>query len=87
MEGLIRTQKQSERMRGTHFLESTDGGASQDTETIQASDGVHTIWRAQTEGLVRTLNESERPRGTHRLESADGGTRQDTERILASEGH
>jgi hypothetical protein len=33
-EGLVRTQKQSERVRGTHLLESADGGTRQDTETI-----------------------------------------------------
>jgi len=31
-EGLIRAQKQSELMRGTHILERTEGGSFQDTE-------------------------------------------------------
>jgi hypothetical protein len=38
-EGQVRTRKASERVRGTHFLESTSGGISQDTERIQASKG------------------------------------------------
>src|SRR6266850_408285 len=39
MDGQVRTRKESERVRGTHFLESTDGWASQDTEGIRASEG------------------------------------------------
>src|SRR6267142_2058357 len=35
----VRTQKQSNRARGTHFLESADGRTSQDTETIRPSEG------------------------------------------------
>src|SRR6267142_825991 len=38
-DGQVRTRKQSDRARGTHFLESTDGRTSQDTETIQPSEG------------------------------------------------
>jgi hypothetical protein len=33
------TEKQSERARGTHFLEIASGGTSQITETIRASEG------------------------------------------------
>jgi len=38
-DGQVRTQKESEQVRGTHFLESTDGRTSQDTEGIQVSEG------------------------------------------------
>src|SRR6267142_118500 len=39
MDGQVRTWKESERARGTHFLESTDRQTSQDTEGIRASEG------------------------------------------------
>jgi len=32
---------ESKQMRGTHFLESTDGQTSQDMERIQLSKGTH----------------------------------------------
>src|SRR6266850_1989660 len=38
-DGQVRTRKQSNRARGTHFLESADGRTSQDTETIRPSEG------------------------------------------------
>ena len=31
-EGQVRTQRETDRARGTHFLETTSGGTSQDTE-------------------------------------------------------
>jgi len=39
MEGQVRTQKESNQVRGTHFLETTEGGKSQDTERKQPSEG------------------------------------------------
>ena len=38
-EGQVRTQKESEQWRGTHFLESTKGGSSEDTERKSAREG------------------------------------------------
>ena len=38
-EGQVRIQKESDRARGTHILESESGGTSQDTESIQLSMG------------------------------------------------
>ena len=38
-EGQVRTQKESYRARGTHQLETTSGGISQDTERIRPSKG------------------------------------------------
>ena len=38
-EGQVRTQKDSHRATGTHFLETASGGTSQDTETIPPSEG------------------------------------------------
>ena len=39
MERQVRTQKEFEPARGTHFLESPDGETSQDTERMQARKG------------------------------------------------
>jgi hypothetical protein len=38
-EGQVRTRKESKPARGTHVLDSPDGGTSQDKETIRASEG------------------------------------------------
>jgi hypothetical protein len=38
-ENHVRIQKQTERLRDTHMLVSTVGGASQDAETNRASEG------------------------------------------------
>jgi len=69
MDGQVRTRKQSDQARGTDQLESADRRTSQDTETIQLSDG-HSLpgerrWTSQD---METIQPSE---GTHRLESAD----------------
>jgi hypothetical protein len=37
-EGLVRTRKETDRARGTHFLETTEGGTCQDTERNRQSD-------------------------------------------------
>src|SRR6267142_740092 len=39
MNGQVRTWKESEQVRGTHFLESTDGQTSQNMKRIQPSEG------------------------------------------------
>ena len=38
-EGQVRTWKESDRARGTHFLDTASGGTSQDTERIRQSEG------------------------------------------------
>ena len=38
-EGQVRTQKESDQTRGTHSLETTEGGTSQDMEREQPSKG------------------------------------------------
>ena len=38
-EGQVRTQKESDQARGTHILETTEGGTSQDMERKQLSKG------------------------------------------------
>jgi len=35
----VRTQKESDQARGTHFLGSADGQTSQDTERVQPTEG------------------------------------------------
>ena len=42
-EGLVRTQKESNQARGTHFLESTEGGTYQDIGRKQSSNGTHQL--------------------------------------------
>jgi hypothetical protein len=39
VEEQMRTQKESEQARGTHGLESTEGGTNEDTERKRASEG------------------------------------------------
>jgi hypothetical protein len=38
-EGLVRTRKEIDRARGTHFLETAEGGTCQDTERNRSSEG------------------------------------------------
>ena len=78
-EGQVRTQKQSDQARGTHELETAEGGTSQDMERKQLSKG-----HSQT-GDGRGRDKSghrKKPlrKGAHKLEMAEGGTSQDTER-------
>ena len=73
MEGLVRTRKETDRVTGTHFLETTEGGTCQDTEKATERQAL-TLWRPQMEGLVRTRKEGDRERGTHCLETAEGVT-------------
>jgi len=88
MDGQVRTQIESEQVRDTHQLESTD--RQTDKSGHRRNPSKHralTNWRAQMDGQVRTWKESEQVRGTHQLESIDRWTSQDTERIQAREGH
>ena len=38
-EGLVRTRKEIDRVRVTHFLETAEGGTCQDTERNRQSEG------------------------------------------------
>jgi hypothetical protein len=71
----VRTQKESDQVRGTHSLESTDGQTSQesqDTERIQPK-GTHFLKNAYGQTSQDT-ERSEQARGTHQLESTDRWT-------------
>src|SRR6267142_1484968 len=88
MDGQVRTQIESEQVRDTHQLESTD--RQTDKSGHRRNPSKHralTNWRAQMDGQVRTWKESEQVRGTHHLESIDRWTSQDTEGIRVSKGH
>ena len=78
-EGLVRTQKETDRARHTHVLETAEGGTCQDTQ-MNRRKGALTLWKRQREGLVRTQKETDRARHTHDLKTAEGGTCQDTGR-------
>src|SRR6266850_2253219 len=56
----VRIQKESEQPRGTHFLESTDGWTSQDTERFQVTKGHSpTGEHRQTDKLGHGMNPSD----------------------------
>jgi len=57
MDKQVRTQKESEQARGTHFLESTDGWTSQDTKGILVSKG-HSLPRDCRDKLGHRRNPS-----------------------------
>src|SRR5438874_1365827 len=60
-EGLVRTRKESDRKRGTHFLEMAEGDLSgHRKKAIQQA--ALTFWRPQREGLVRTQEENDQAR-------------------------
>jgi len=84
-DGQVRTQKESEQVRGTHRLESTDRQVK--IQKNPSKQGALTNWRVWTDRQVRIQKESEQPRGTHFLESTDGWTSQDTERFQVTKGH
>jgi hypothetical protein len=59
-EGQVSTLKETERVRGTHYLSSTEGGTSQETERSQVSEGhSHTVEGRERgkSGLGKTPNE------------------------------
>jgi len=76
----VRTWKQFDRARGTHRLESTDGWTSQDTETIQPSEG-HSLpgERRRTDKSGHGNNPTEQ--GALTSWRTQGRTSQDTETI------
>ena len=87
---LVNTRKEIVLARGTHVLETAEGGTCQDTEKNRMSkleQGSLTFWRQQREGLVRTQKETDRARRTHSLETAERQTCQDRERNRMSKEH
>jgi hypothetical protein len=76
-EGQVRTAKEREQARGTHWhgLESAEGHVR--IPRTANEQGALTFWRAQREGQVRTRRESERVKCTHQLESEERGRSQD----------
>jgi hypothetical protein len=71
----VRSQKRSEQVRSTYFLESTKRERSQDRNESELEKGI-TFWKVQIEGKMRTRKESECERGTYILQ----GKGQDTKR-------
>jgi hypothetical protein len=88
MQGLVKTEKESQQVRGTYQLSSAERGKNQDSERKPARrDAALTICRIQRDGLIRTAKEGRLARVTHLLSSAEGGTRQEREKSQASEGY
>ena len=75
MEGLVRTPKESDRPRHTHFLETADRGTCQDTERIRP-----------TEAHSRTGDARQTDLSRHRKNPTDRGAlttwRQQTEELV-----
>jgi hypothetical protein len=65
---------------GTHFLERTQGGSSQETAKKQSERRALTNWRGHREGHVRKGKETGRVTGTHGLEKAQGESSQEKQR-------
>ena len=76
-EALVRTWKESDRMTGTHQLETEKGGTCQDTKGNRQTDADSQTGDGMREALVRTRKESDRRTCTHILETAEGSTCQD----------
>ena len=85
-EGFVRTQKESNQERHTHFLETAEAGTSGHGKKL-TEQGALTNWRPQRERLVRTWKESDRERHTHFLETVEGATCQDTKGKRPSKAH
>jgi len=86
-EGQVRSSRESEQAKGTHFLSHAKGGATQDIERNRASErGTHFLLSTEG-GTIRTPKQTERARGTYFLSSAEEGITQETKTNRASEGH
>jgi hypothetical protein len=80
----VRTRKESERTRGTHFLDSPDRRTGEDTERKRASEG-HSLpgEHRPTDKSGHEKQANERARATHELEIPDRRpvrTRKESER-------
>src|SRR6267142_434065 len=75
-DGQVRTWKESEQVRGTHFLESTDGQTSQNMERIQPSEGhSHSEEHGQTENSGDGKNPTKQGALTNWRVQTDGQVR------------
>jgi hypothetical protein len=50
----VRRQKESRRVRDTHFLDSSSGRTSENIERRARKQGALTLWRAQKGGQLKT---------------------------------
>ena len=85
-EGLVRIQKESNQERGTHCLETTEGGTCQDTERKQPSKG-HSPTGDHRGRDLSAYEKKATKRGTHFLKTTEGRTCQNTEREQPSKGY
>jgi hypothetical protein len=81
------TQKEVDRARGTHILETMEGGKSQDTEGKRPNEGHSPAGGGRGSIHNSGQKEADRVRGTHVLETIEGGTSQDTERNRPRKGN
>ena len=78
-EGQVRTWKESDYVRGTHRLETTEGGTSQDAKRKQLREGTHKL--ETTEGQVgqnmerKQLGKGHSQTGDHRGSDKSGHKR------------
>jgi hypothetical protein len=73
MQGLVKTVKESQQVRGTYQLSSAEGGKNQDRERKQARrEAVLTICRIQRDGLIRTAKEGQLARSHSRAVECRG---------------
>ena len=86
-EGQGRTWKESNQARGTHFLETTEGGEVRTWKESDQARGTHFLETTEGGGQVKTQKESDQARGTHILEITEGGTSQDMERKQLNKGN
>ena len=84
-EGLVRTQKEGNRVTGTHKLETAEGRTCQDMERNQPSDG-HSLPGGHRGRELSGSGVSVTERGAHILGTAEGGTRQDTKESNQASG-
>jgi hypothetical protein len=73
-------------MRGTHSLQTAEGGTSQDKVRKRPSEG-HSPTGDRRGGASQDTKRSDQVRGTHSLETAEGGSSQNTKRKQLSKGH
>jgi hypothetical protein len=81
----VRTWKEVERVRGTHFLENAehrgmDKSGHRKERNRSNERGTLTSWRARREGQISGRKESGRAGDTYELERREGGTNQDGEK-------
>ena len=73
-------------MKGTHRLESTEGGTSQNNKRKQVSKKHSLAGDRRARNKLGTAKERERARGTHFLKSAEGKTSQGQRKEAREQG-